>query len=117
MRTSAFGGRLPPGTPGTGSSWRWLFCGVWLVYLIQPVIDLFHHGGALWIAGGLVITVAFCVIYVPVLMYHDNRPRLALAGLVTIAVLTVLACVVYGSGLDADVDLRVRRDRHGPRGR
>jgi two-component system, NarL family, sensor histidine kinase DesK len=96
-RGRAFGGRLPPGTPGIGSNWRWLFSGVWLVYLIQPAIDLFHHGGALWIAGGLVITVAFCVIYIPVLMYHDSQPRLALAGLVTIAALTVLACVVYGS--------------------
>jgi two-component system, NarL family, sensor histidine kinase DesK len=95
--TSASGGRLPPGTPGTGSNWRWLFSGVWLVYLIQPVIDLFHHGGALWIAGGLVIAVAFCVIYIPVLMYHDKRPRLAVAGLVTIGALSVLACVVYGS--------------------
>jgi len=94
--TSAFRDRLPPGTPGTGSSWRWLFSGIWLIYLIQPVIDLFHHGGALWIAGGLAIVVAFCVIYMPTLMYHDDRPRLALAGLVTIALLAVLACVVYG---------------------
>ena len=69
--TSPSGGRLPPGTPGTGSNWRWLFSSVWLVYLIQPVIDLFHHGGALWIVGGLVITIAFCGIYIPVLMYHD----------------------------------------------
>ena len=73
-----------------------MFSGIWLVYLIQPVIDLFHHHGVLWIAGGLVITVAFCVIYMPTLMYHDNRPRLALAGLVAIAVLAALACVVYG---------------------
>ena len=87
-----------PYTPGTGSQWRWLFSGVWLIYLIQPVIDLFHHGGALWIAGGLAITAAFCVIYLPLLMYHEDRPRLAVAGLVTIAVLAGLACVVYGNG-------------------
>jgi two-component system sensor histidine kinase DesK len=87
-----------PYTPGTGSHWRWFFSGVWLIYLIQPVIDLFHHGGALWIAGGLAITAAFCVIYLPLLMYHEDRPRLAVAGLVTIATLAGLACVVYGSG-------------------
>jgi two-component system, NarL family, sensor histidine kinase DesK len=87
-----------PYTPGTGSSWRWLFSGVWLIYLISPVIDLFHHGGALWIAGGLVIVVAFCAIYMPLLMYHEDRPELAKAGLVTIAVLAALACVIYGSG-------------------
>jgi two-component system, NarL family, sensor histidine kinase DesK len=87
-----------PYTTGTGSSWRWLFSGVWLIYLISPVIDLFHHGGALWIAGGLVIVVAFCAIYMPLLMYHEDRPELAKAGLVTIAVLAALACVIYGSG-------------------
>jgi two-component system sensor histidine kinase DesK len=86
-----------PYTPGTGNRWRWLFSGVWLIYLIQPVIDLFHHGGALWIAGGLVIVVAFCLIYLPLLMYHEDRPELAKAGLVTIAALAALACVIYGS--------------------
>jgi two-component system sensor histidine kinase DesK len=74
-----------------------VFSGVWLVYLIQPVIDLFHHGGALWIAGGLVIVVTFCAIYLPLLMYHEDRPELAKAGLVTIAVLAALACLIYGS--------------------
>ena len=88
--------KLP--TPGTGSSWRWVFSGIWLVYLIGPVIDLFHHGGAFWIAGGLVIVVAFCAIYMPLLMYHEDRPELAKAGLVAIAVLAALACLVYGSG-------------------
>jgi two-component system sensor histidine kinase DesK len=87
-----------PYTPGTGSAWRWLFSGIWLIYLIQPVIDLFHHGGALWIAGGLAITIAFCLIYLPVLMYHEDRPRLAVAGLLTLAALAALACVVYGNG-------------------
>jgi two-component system sensor histidine kinase DesK len=86
-----------PSTPGTGNAWRWLFSGVWLIYLISPVIDLFHHGGALWIAGGLVIVVAFCLIYLPLLMYHEDQPALAKAGLVTIAVLAALACVIYGS--------------------
>jgi len=88
---------VEPGTPGTGNAWRWLFSGVWLIYLISPVIDLFHHGGVLWIAGGLVIVAAFCAIYMPLLMYHEERPRLALAGLVTIAVLAAVACVIYGS--------------------
>ena len=33
--------------PGTGSSrWRYFFSGIWLAYLIQPVSDLFSHGGA-----------------------------------------------------------------------
>src|SRR5580704_8240135 len=83
--------------PGTGSPMRWLFSGVWLVYLIQPVSNLFgHHHGVAWIAGGLAITVAFCVIYMLVLMRSDTQPRLARAGLAAIALLAALACLVYG---------------------
>ena len=83
--------------PGTGSPLRWFFSGVWLAYLIQPVSDLFQHDhGVAWIAGGLVITVAFCAVYLPVLMYSDTRPRLALYGLWALAALAAVACVVYG---------------------
>jgi two-component system sensor histidine kinase DesK len=83
--------------PGTGSPMRWFFSAVWLVYLISPVVGLFgHHHGVAWIAGGLAITVAFCAIYLSVLMYDDEHPRLARYGLVAIAVLAALACAVYG---------------------
>jgi len=83
--------------PGTGSPMRWFFSAIWLVYLISPVADLFgHHHGVAWIAGGLLITVAFCAIYLLVLMYDDDYPRLARYGLVAIAVLAALACAVYG---------------------
>ena len=47
-----------------------------------------------WIAGGLAITAAFCVIYLSVLLYADDRPRLAEYGLAAIAILAALACVV-----------------------
>jgi two-component system sensor histidine kinase DesK len=83
--------------PGTGSPMRWFFSGIWLVYLISPVSALFgHHHGVAWIAGGLAITVAFCVIYMLVLMRSDTQPRLARAGLAAIALLAALACAVYG---------------------
>src|SRR5439155_18308036 len=75
------------GVPGAGSPWRWVFSGVWLNYLIQPVAELFHHHDAAWIVGGVVITLASCVIYMPVLMFSDTRPRLALYGLGVLAVL------------------------------
>jgi two-component system, NarL family, sensor histidine kinase DesK len=95
LLTSAFGER--PAVPGTGSPMRWFFSGIWLVYLIQPVSALFgHQHGVAWIAGGLAITVAFCVVYLLVLMYHETQPRLALFGLAAIAVLAALACAVYG---------------------
>ncbi len=92
--TGAFGARH---VPGTGSPMRWFFSGVWLAYLIQPVSELFgHRHGVAWIAVGLVITAAFCVIYLLVLMYSETQPRLARSGLVVIAVLAAMACAVYG---------------------
>jgi two-component system, NarL family, sensor histidine kinase DesK len=84
--------------PGTGSPWRWFFSAVWLVYLVAPVSQLFHHHhGAAWIAGGLAITVVFAGVYVNTLVNTSGRPRLAWAGLATITALAALACVVYGN--------------------
>src|SRR5690242_10140732 len=84
------------GIPGSGSRWRWLFSGIWLAYLIQPISALFDRHDPAWIAGGLVLAAAFCAIYLPALMYVDERPRWAGAGLAALAVLAAVACVVYG---------------------
>src|SRR5690348_2691723 len=84
------------GIPGSGSRWRWLFSGIWLAYLIQPISALFDRHDPAWITGGLVIAAAFCAIYLPALMYVDERPRWAGAGLAALAVLAAVACVVYG---------------------
>jgi two-component system sensor histidine kinase DesK len=84
------------GIPGSGSRWRWFFSGIWLAYLIQPISALFERHDPAWIAGGLVITAAFCAIYLPSLMFVDERPRWAGAGLVALAVLSAVSCVVYG---------------------
>jgi two-component system, NarL family, sensor histidine kinase DesK len=84
-------------TPGTGGLVRWLFSGIWLVYLVAPVSGLFgHHHHALWIAGGLAIAAAFSVVYVPTLAMAYRWPRPAQLGLGALAVLSALACVVYG---------------------
>ena len=83
--------------PGSGGPLRWFFSGVWLVYLIQPVSQLFgHQHTALWTVGGLAITVTFCVVYVGVLGVWDSNPRMAQRGLAVVFALAVLACVVYG---------------------
>ena len=84
------------GIPGSGSRWRWFFSGIWLAYLIQPISALFDRHDPAWIAGGLVIAAAFCAIYLPALMYVDERPRWAGAGLAALAGLAAVACVVYG---------------------
>src|SRR5580704_10860131 len=85
-------------TPGTGQAQRWFFSGIWLVYLISPVSDLFSdHHGVLWIAGGLAIATAFSVIYLIVICNSGRWPRQAPWGLAAIWLLAALACVVYGN--------------------
>jgi two-component system, NarL family, sensor histidine kinase DesK len=88
-------------TPGNGGALRWLFSSVWLVYLIQPIADLFehkhgHYHSVLYIACGLLIAVAFCVIYVPVIVDADEHPRFSRYGLIGLVVLSILGCAVYG---------------------
>ena len=52
--------------PGTGSPWRWFFSAIWLIYLIQPVADLFDQGPQRAVSGrrGLAIASVFGVLYV-----------------------------------------------------
>ena len=84
--------------PGPGGPMRWFFTGVWLVYLIQPVAALFNrHHTVLWTAGGVTLAVVFCTVYVMTVSTWDRRPREAQAGLAVVAVLAVVACVVYGA--------------------
>ncbi len=84
--------------PGTGGPQRWLFSSIWLVYLVAPVSGLFgHRHGAAWVAGGLAIAAAFCVVYAPIVAQANKWPRLARLGLGALAGLAALACVVYGA--------------------
>ena len=80
-----------------GTMMRWFFSAVWLIYLIGPVAALFKgNHGVLWIAGGVVLTVVFCAIYIVVLGTWERHPRRANIGLAVIAALAVVACLVYG---------------------
>jgi two-component system sensor histidine kinase DesK len=84
--------------PGTGQAQRWFFSGIWLVYLISPVSDLFSgHHSIPWIVGGLAIAIVFSAIYVTTICNSGRWPRQARWGLIAIAVLAGLACAVYGS--------------------
>jgi two-component system, NarL family, sensor histidine kinase DesK len=94
MVTSGLAGRR---VMGRGHPMRWLFSAIWLVYLIQPVSKLFQdHHGALWIAGGIALAIAFCALYLAVVCNAIKWPGLARPGLAAIVVLAALACLVYG---------------------
>jgi two-component system, NarL family, sensor histidine kinase DesK len=101
-RTDA-GGQLPRGGPLAGYRSRnariagIVFTGVWLLYLIGPVVDLFTgHYSALYTWGGLAIIVVFSAIYLTLVPNWPNPHRYSLPGLAVLALLATLACVVYG---------------------
>jgi two-component system, NarL family, sensor histidine kinase DesK len=106
MVTSGLGMKF---VPGTNNPWRWFFSAIWLVYLVQPISSLFskvvvrshghlhsYHHGPLWIAGGLVIAAAFCIVYVALLIRWGERRSRGRAGLAAIVALSAVACAVYG---------------------
>ena len=101
-RTDA-GGTLPYAGLGTRRYTRaariagFVFTGVWLLYLIGPVVDLFtRHYSALYTWAGLAIIVVFCVTYLILVPNWAQPYRYTLAGLALLALLATAACVFYG---------------------
>ena len=78
---------------------RWFFSAVWLIYLIQPVADLFdaqHPHSPLYQAIAVTLVAAFCVLYVFLIStwwQNNTRGRI---GLGLLAGLAVVICLVYG---------------------
>jgi two-component system sensor histidine kinase DesK len=78
-------------------SWRLLFSGIWLIYVIQPVGSLFHHHyGLLYISGAFAISAMFCACYLYMIATWDTPRQRTLAGILALLfALAALACVVY----------------------
>jgi two-component system, NarL family, sensor histidine kinase DesK len=98
--------RLPGGSGMAGlmgtrehyAKLRHVFTGVWLLYLISPITNLFSgHHSPLWIASGMVIALAFCVTYVWTITHYLTGGRFVKLGLPFIAVLAVVANLIYGT--------------------
>ncbi len=80
-----------PRSPGT------FFTGIWLLYLVGGVADLVsHHYGAPYVAGGLAIIVAFCLLYLVLVPTWPTPSRYKLPGLAALALLAVVFCLFYG---------------------
>jgi len=94
-------GRNIPRVPGDATRaarvWRVSLTAVWLVYLIEPVSGLFgHHHDDLYIAGGIAIIAAFCVVFVGVIAEANRSTRRSLLGLAALFALALAACILYG---------------------
>jgi two-component system sensor histidine kinase DesK len=74
-----------------------VFTGVWLFYLVGPVIDLFsHHYSPLRIGVGLAIVVVFAALYLILVPNWPSPRRYTMPGLAVLALLATAACVFYG---------------------
>jgi two-component system, NarL family, sensor histidine kinase DesK len=74
-----------------------VFTGVWLAYLIGPVVDLItQHYSTVDRVAGLSIIAAFCAIYVILVPSWPTGPRYAHAGLAMLAALAAAACILFG---------------------
>ncbi len=80
--------RLQPGRPRGGYESRGariasiVFTGIWLLYLIGPVVDLFtQHHTAMYTWAGFTIIMVFSVIYLTLVPRWPTPPRYALRGL------------------------------------
>ena len=74
-----------------------VFTGIWLAYLIGPVVDLItQHYSPVQRAAGLSIIGAFCIIYVILVPSWPYSPRYAHAGLAVLAALAAAACILFG---------------------
>ncbi|TVZ01319.1 sensor histidine kinase [Trebonia kvetii] len=74
-----------------------VFTGIWLAYLIGPVVNLItQHYTPVERAAGLSIIAAFCLIYVTLVPNWPSSPRYAHAGLAALAALAAAACILFG---------------------
>jgi two-component system sensor histidine kinase DesK len=74
-----------------------VFTGIWLAYLIGPVVDLITRPySTVDRAAGLSIIIAFCVIYVTLVPNWVTGPRYAHVGLAALAALAAAACILFG---------------------
>jgi two-component system, NarL family, sensor histidine kinase DesK len=91
---------IPDGAPGYHSraarAAGYLFTGVWLLYLIDPVVDLFtQHYSAPYQWGGLAIIVVFSAVYLIAVPNWPNSPRYALPAVAALAALATTGCLLY----------------------
>jgi two-component system sensor histidine kinase DesK len=82
---------------GQSLRWRLLFSGIWLLYLIQPISDMFtDHRGAWWIAGAFILVAVFSALYILLICSWAGRPALSRRLLVALYAIAALACLTLG---------------------
>jgi two-component system, NarL family, sensor histidine kinase DesK len=74
-----------------------VFTGIWLLYLVAPLVDLYTHPySEAYRWGCLAIVVVFAAIYMFAVPNWSSSPRYALPAVAALAGLAVIASVLYG---------------------
>jgi two-component system sensor histidine kinase DesK len=74
-----------------------VFTGIWLAYLVGPVVDLFtQHYSVLDKIVGLSLILTFSVVYVIAVPSWPLRPWYAMPALAVLAALAAATCIVFG---------------------
>lgn len=87
---------MTPASPSPASPaspwerWTWLFAGIWLVFLVYPVIETLQVADSVAVTAlGLGLLAAFGVLYMVGFGWLDDRPWQVFASLVALALATV----------------------------
>lgn len=92
---------MTAGTPvSPWERWAWLFAGVWLVFLVYPVLETFQATESVPVTVlGLVFIAAFGVVYMLGFGWLADRPWLVFALLIALALATASIIGVAAIGL------------------
>jgi len=97
--------------------WAWVFAGVWLVFLVYPVIETFQSTDSVVVTTlGLTFIAAFAAVYLAGYGWLAHRPWLVFGLLVALALATATIIGVQAIGRDPGRDARTPRFQRAPAG-
>ena len=92
--------RPRPSTVSPWERWAWVFAGIWLVFLVYPVIETFQATDSVVVTAlGLALIAAFAVVYLAGYGWLADRPWLVFGLLVALALATATIIGVEAIGL------------------
>lgn len=90
----------PTSTTSPWERWAWVFAGIWLVFLVYPVIETFQATESVVVtAVGLTFIAAFAVVYLAGYGWLADRPWLVFGLLVALALATATIIGVEAIGM------------------
>lgn len=97
---TAAGQATPTPTTSPWERWAWVFAGIWLVFLVYPVIEMFQATGSVVVTAiGLAFIAAFAVVYLAGYGWLADRPWLVFGLLVALGLATATIIGVEAIGL------------------